>query len=71
MQSSVISLVCKVYSWVQYYQLSKQGEGLESFGVDCSNDVHIAISLKPHPMDPMDLKYKIVIEGWNITKSII
>ncbi|KAG0613346.1 hypothetical protein M758_6G096100 [Ceratodon purpureus] len=71
MQSFVIPIMVGIYSWVQHYQLPNQGEGFVSFGADCTNDVHVAISREPRPMSPMEPMYEIVIGGWSNTRSVI
>ncbi|KAG0606229.1 hypothetical protein M758_9G124200 [Ceratodon purpureus] len=71
MQSFVIPAMLGTYTWVQHYQLPKQGEGFVSFAADCTNDVHVAISPEPRVMHLMEPMYDIVIGGWSNTRSAI
>lgn len=56
------------YSWAQFWKLPSIGCGVLSFVAEGINDIHIAISARPHTLESM---YEIVIGGWNNTQTTI
>jgi hypothetical protein len=41
------------YSWAQYWMLPQPGRGVLSFTAEGEKDIHVAISARPHNMEPM------------------
>ncbi|KAG0627724.1 hypothetical protein M758_2G223400 [Ceratodon purpureus] len=56
------------YSWAQYWLLPSPGRGILSFTVEGSVDIHVAISARPHDMNPM---YEINFGNWDNNRTLI